>query len=204
MQELIISITEHYGYIGILFLMLIENIFPPIPSEVVLGFGGFMTTYTELTVINIILVSTVGVLIGAAILYWIGTKMDEASLKAFIDRHGGKVRISYQSIDKALSAYKKHETKAVFFCRMIPGLRSLISIPAGMARMKFQRFLLFTGAGTLIWNTLLVSVSAYLGSRWYAILDFLSTYSFVTYIVIGLILVYIFYRLFIKKKNTEI
>ncbi|MBE3102755.1 MAG: DedA family protein, partial [Bacilli bacterium] len=165
MENWITDIMSQYGYVGIFLLIMLENIFPPIPSEVILTFGGYMTTQSDMTVIGVILISTAGSVAGAVILYGIGLQMDVKRLEKIVDRYGRVLRLTKNDIHKADTWFDKYGIWTVLFCRLIPLIRSLISIPAGMSNMKFGLFLLFTTLGTLIWNTILVSVGAAVGDN---------------------------------------
>ena len=198
MQNWITHFMEQFGYFGIFLMIALENVFPPIPSEVILTFGGFMTTYTDLTVPGVILAATLGSVIGAVILYGIGLLLDVERLEKIIDRWGHILRVKKEDIRKADSWFDKYGYWTVFFCRMIPLIRSLISIPAGMSNMKFGMFLLFTTLGTLIWNVVLVSLGALLGDSWEDILAFMDVYSNIAYAVIAVAAV-VFVVLFIRK-----
>ena len=145
MQELIVSLMEQYGYGGIFFLIALENIFPPIPSEVILTFGGFLTTYTSLEVPGVVAAATFGSLAGAAVLYGAGMLLNKERLKKIVSGRAGKLLgLKAGDVEKADGWFQKTGTKAVFFCRCVPVVRSLISIPAGMSRMKLPRFFLYT------------------------------------------------------------
>lgn len=185
MEHWIIQSMEQYGYLGILLLIAIENLFPPIPSEVILTFGGFMTTYTYLTVTGVVIISTVGSIVGAVILYGIGRLLDIHRLERIIDRWGHLLRIKKEDLHRANAWFEKYGYWTVLFCRMVPLIRSLISIPAGISRMNFVLFLLFTTIGTLIWNTALVLIGAAVGDRWERIVHFMDVYSNFIYLLIG-------------------
>lgn len=202
MQEWIIGLMEQFGYIGIFFLILLENIFPPIPSEIILTFGGFMTTYTHLTIIGVISVATAGSVAGASILYGIGKLLNVERLEKMVNRWGHVLRLKVSDIHKADAWFDRYGYGAVFFGRMVPLIRSLISIPAGMSDMKFIPFLLYTTLGTLIWNVFLVSTGVILGKSWEKILTFMDVYSNITYAVIGLaVIAFIFF--WIRKKRNK-
>ena len=186
MENWITDIMSHYGYIGIFLLIMLENIFPPIPSEVILTFGGAMTTKTDMTTMGVILVSTAGSVAGAIILYGIGRLLDVQRLEKIVDRWGRVLRLTRKDIYKADSWFDKYGIWTVLFCRLIPLIRSLISIPAGMSNMKFGLFLLFTTLGTLIWNTILVSVGAAVGDNWESIVGVMDVYSNIVYVLIVL------------------
>ena len=197
MQSWVTDIMEQFGYLGIFLMMALENIFPPIPSEIVLPFGGFLTTYTNLTVIGVITASTLGSVIGAMILYSIGLLIDVERMEKIVDRWGHILRIKKEDIHKADAWFDKYGYWTVFFCRMVPLIRSLISIPAGMSNMKFSLFLLLTTIGTLIWNIILISVGVVLGENWENILGFMDVYSTIAYaliVIVGLVIIYWYVR----------
>ena len=148
MEEFILSMMNQFGYIGVFLLIAIENIFPPIPSEVILLFGGFMTTYSELNIILMIIFATLGSLLGAIVLYYIGKILNKERLKKIVSGKIGKVlRLKNSDIDKADEWFDTKGNKTVFFCRFIPIVRSLISIPAGMSEMPLGKFFLYTTTG---------------------------------------------------------
>ncbi len=207
MEQIIIDIMNQFGYLGIMLLIAIENIFPPIPSEVILTFGGFMTTYSELTIIGIIIFSTIGALLGALVLYLVGRLLKKERLMALAKGKVGKaLRFKPEDIEKADNWFTKKGTKAVFFCRCIPIVRSLISIPAGMNGMKIPTFLLYTFLGTLIWNTVLTVLGSVLGENWTKLVDIINTYSKVVLVIIVILFiigVIVFYKTRAKKKKNK-
>ena len=171
MQAWIIEIMNQFGYLGIFLLIAIENIFPPIPSEVILLFGGFMSTYTNMHIVGIIIASTLGSLVGAYALYFIGKIFNKERLKKIVRGKIGKVlRLKEKDIDMADEWFDKKGNKTVFFCRFIPIVRSLISIPAGMSEMPLGKFTLYTVVGSLIWNTVLSIAGQTVGANWESIL----------------------------------
>ena len=142
MQYWMISIMNHYGYLGIALLILIENLFPPIPSEVILTFGGFLTTYTNMNLIGVILFSTLGSVLGAVVLYQIGSLVPVSKLEAIVSGKIGKLlHFKKEDVSHAVEWFDSKGNYTVFFCRFIPIVRSLISIPAGMAPCIFPNFL---------------------------------------------------------------
>ncbi|MGG0738724.1 DedA family protein [Niallia taxi] len=199
MENWITNTMEEFGYIGILLLITIENIFPPIPSEIILTFGGFMTTYTDMTVFGVVAVSTVGSVLGAVILYWIGTLLNMEKIESIVDRWGHIIRLTKEDVHKANGWFDKYGYWTVFFCRFIPLIRSLISLPAGMAKMNFGIFLVLTTLGTLIWNYVLIRIGAAVGSSWESIVEYMDIYSNIIYVVIALaIIVFLFW--YIRKR----
>ena len=199
MENWIMEVMNTYGYIGILLLIAVENIFPPIPSEVILTFGGFMTTTSNMSIIGVIVVSTIGSVVGAIVLYGIGVLIDVNRLEKIVDKWGHLLRLTSKDIDKANAWFHKFGVWAVFLGRLVPLVRSLISIPAGMAHMNFGIFLLFTTVGSLIWNSVLVSVGAAVGGSWSTIIGYMDTYSNITLLVLVVIFV-LFILLFLKNR----
>ncbi|KTD86956.1 DedA family protein [Paenibacillus etheri] len=206
MQAWITDFMEQFGYFGIFLMLAFENIFPPIPSEVILPFGGFMTTTTNLTIPGVIIAATLGSLLGAVILYYIGRLLDVNRLEKIVERWGGLLRISKKDIHKADAWFDKYGYWTVLFCRMVPLVRSLISIPAGMSGMKFGVFMIFTTIGTLGWNLLLVLIGAALGESWEDIAMYMDMYSNIVYVLLAggvVILGYLFFRKRSRKMTTE-
>ncbi|WP_329384845.1 DedA family protein [Anaerofustis butyriciformans] len=193
MQETLLSFIRDYGYIGIMILILVENIFPPIPSEVVLLFGGYMVVAAGLNPIVVIIFATIGAILGAVILYILGYMFKREKLRdLFSSRFGKILHLKPEYIDLSYNWFLKFENKAVFICRCIPVARSLISIPAGLSRMKFSYFIILSTLGTLIWNTLLVFLGVILGDAWESFLPYFKSYSNIVWILIfAFIIIYI-------------
>ena len=192
MGEFILNIMESWGYIGITFLIALENVFPPIPSEVILTFGGFMTTNTSLSPLGVILSASIGSLIGAIILYYVGYILK--------DKLSDKLKIKKEDIAKSNAWFAKKGNKAVLLGRCIPIIRSLISIPAGINKMNLALFFFYTTIGTVIWNTILVYAGVMLGDNWSYFSDIISRYSKVVLVVIVL---YIIFKIWIKKVRQK-
>ena len=189
MEVLIIEMVERFGYIGIILLIALENIFPPIPSEVILTFGGFLTTYTKLNVWGVILSATIGSVAGAIVLYIVGRCLTGERLMQLVDgKLGKRLPFNRDDVEYTLEWFAKKGNKAVFFCRCIPILRSLISIPAGMAKMAMGSFMLMTVMGTVIWNVVLVHLGAFAGASWGIITEYMGTYKNWTLLVLGIAL----------------
>lgn len=204
MQDLIIEIMNNFGYIGIGLLILIENIFPPIPSEVILTFGGFMTTQSEMTVLGVIVISTIGSVLGAIILYLIGRLINKDVIEKWLDGKVGKIlRFKREDVEKANSWFEKRGKLTVLFCRCIPIVRSLISIPAGMTKMTFMPFILLTTIGSAVWNTVLVVLGHIAGNSWEKISNVIDKFSDVILVILIVLVVgYLIYH-FTKKDNGE-
>lgn len=205
MQEIMLSIMEQYGYLGVFLLIAIENIFPPIPSEAVLLFGGFMTTYTGLNVVVMILAATLGALVGAIVLYYVGRILNKERLKKLVSGKVGKIlRLKTEDIDKADKWFNDKGNKAVFFCRFVPIVRSLISIPAGMSKMPLGKFFIYTIAGSTVWNTVLLVIGNKVGENWMNMLNIFDQYSHITLIVLVIIFVVACILFYCKKTNKFI
>ena len=202
MQEWIAVIMGKYGYIGIFLLILLENVFPPIPSEVILTFGGFMTTKTTMNIIGVITMSTLGSVGGAVVLYGIGRILNEDRMIKIAKKYP-ILRVKQADIEKTMEWYRKYEYKTVFFCRMIPIVRSLISIPAGIGKMAMLPFVILTAIGSTIWNTILVLLGAMLGEAWSDILKYVDMYSNTVFFVIavggGVMAIY---SMYMRKKES--
>lgn len=204
MEQFIINAMEQFGYIGVFLLIAIENIFPPIPSEVILVFGGFMTTYTSLNIPIMILAATLGSLLGAIVLYYIGKIFNKERLKRIVNGKIGKVlRLKASDIEKADKWFDTKGNKTVFFCRFIPIVRSLISVPAGMSEMPMQKFLLYTITGSLIWNTVLIIVGSIVGDKWETIVGYLDNFSNIILIILVIIFVVAMYYWFVIRKKKQ-
>ncbi len=202
MQNWVTEFMEHFGYLSVFFLIMIENMFPPIPSEVILTFGGFMTTYTKMSVWGVIFCATAGSVAGAEILYGIGYLINQGTIEKIVNRWGHLLRLKVEDIHRARWWFQRYGYRAVFFCRMIPLIRSLISLPAGMSGMNKGYFLLWTVAGTLIWNTVLVYSGAWLAESWQDILGFIKLYSNIVYIIL-FVAVAAFFLIWFRKKDRE-
>lgn len=203
MEAAIISIMNKFGYFGVFFLIAIENIFPPIPSEVILLFGGFMTTYSKINILGVIIASTLGSLVGALILYYIGKILNKERLKKIVKGKIGKIlRLKEKDIDKADEWFDTKGNKTVFFCRFVPILRSLISIPAGMSEMVMPKFLIYTTIGSAIWNSVLTIAGSIVGDKWETIVDIFDKYSHITLIVLIILFIGAIIYYFKKRKNS--
>lgn len=204
MEEIIITLINKYGYFGILFLVALENVFPPIPSEVILTFGGFSTTITNLNILGVIAFSTLGSLIGALLLYYIGKILNKERLIKIVSGKIGKLlRLKKEHIEKADYWFDNRGQKTVFFCRFIPIVRSLISIPAGMSDMKLSKFILYSFSGTVIWNSVLVILGSIVGEKWENIVSVMNAYSSTVVVIIGICIVGGIVYYLIKKRKSR-
>lgn len=175
------------GYPGIVGLMFLENVFPPLPSEIIMSFAGFTTVESNLTLVGVIIAGTVGSVLSTLPFYVLGRSVSVERLKAWADRYGRWLTLSSRDIERAQSWFDNHGGKAVFICRLIPGIRSLISIPAGMARMNLVPFLFYSALGTSIWMTILATLGRLLGENYTLVETYLGPLSYV--VLIGVVVV---------------
>lgn len=200
LQEWIIQIMNQFGYFGIFLLIAVENIFPPIPSEIILTFGGFMTTYSNLNAFGVVVAATIGSVMGAVVLYKVGRFFTAERLEHWLDgRWGHILHFKKGDVTRACGWFDRHGKVTVFFCRCVPILRSLISIPAGMAKMEIGLFLLLTTCGSLVWNTVLVYLGVAAGASWENIIRYIDIYSTLTVVFLGVITL-AFITFFLKKR----
>lgn len=165
MTEFIVDLIARGGYLGIAFLMALENIFPPIPSEVIMGLGGMAVARGRMELGPLILAGTIGTVAGNWFWYWLGRRMGYQGLKPFVDRHGRWLTLEWEDVERITRFFHDHGWWVVFAIRFTPTFRTMISLPAGMSAMPRWRFLLATAAGSAIWNAILALAGYYLGSR---------------------------------------
>jgi membrane protein DedA with SNARE-associated domain len=166
LDERVIDIIERFGYTGIALLIALETIFPPLPSEIILPLGGFTASRGDLTLWVVILAATLGSVAGALVLYAVGYWFGQERLYWLVDRYGRYVLLKQSDIDKANDWFERYNTKAVLIGRMIPVVRSLISIPAGLTKMALPTFLVYTAIGSALWNSALIGSGYLLGNNW--------------------------------------
>jgi membrane protein DedA with SNARE-associated domain len=181
-EQIILTI----GYTGVALIMLVENLFPPIPSEFVMPFAGFLAGRGSFDFWTVVLAGTIGAVIGAIALYYIGYYAGEPLLRAFIRRYGRFWLLSETDLDHALDLFSRYGSIMVFVGRVIPLVRSLISIPAGMSRMPMPRFLLLTSIGSAVWTGLLAYAGLLLGENWEQILGFIERYQRLVLVALAL------------------
>ncbi|MCE4956514.1 DedA family protein [Macrococcoides caseolyticum] len=202
MQEWIMKVMEQFGYFGVFFLILLENVFPPIPSEVILTFGGFMVDQSpRLTFIGMLIASTLGAVIGAIVLYYAGHLLGLRRIEMIVDKYGFVLRLDIHDLHNANQWFNKYGYGAVFLCRFVPLIRSLISIPAGLSQMAIIPFIIYTTIGTLIWNAVLIYLGMVLGQNWALVLHYFDLYSNIFYIIMILFIICGIIWLFMRKKK---
>jgi membrane protein DedA with SNARE-associated domain len=164
--EFILNAIAWGGYIGIVLLMVLENVVPPVPSEVIMGLGGMLAARGDMAMVPLVLWGTLGTTIGNYFWYAIGRRFGYRGLKPFVDRHGRWLTVEWEDVERLHRFFLKHGGKTVFVFRFLPTFRTMISLPAGMARMPHWRFILATFAGSTIWNSVLAGAGFYLGRNY--------------------------------------
>lgn len=206
MEDYILNILSKFSYLGIFFLIFIENVFPPIPSELILVFGGFISKSLNLNFLLLVIFATLGSSTGAIILYYAGKKIPLEKMESFLEKKWVK-RLGFKpgDIKKSLKYFEKYSTFAVFFGRCVPVVRSLISIPAGMQNMSLRKFLIYTTIGSGIWNTLLIYIGRITQDKWKEGLLILERYSnrILGLIVLAFVIKFLVKRFLKKRKKSE-
>ncbi len=180
-----VDVMEAIGAPGAGLLVALENLFPPLPSEVILPLAGFTASQGSFSLGGAIFWTTLGAVVGAVALYWIGAALGRRRLRAVVDR---MPLVDLHDLDRTEAWFERHGKAAVFFGRMIPVFRSLISVPAGIERMSFGAFVLLTTAGSLIWNTIFVLAGYYLGENWHIAEQYAGVFSRIVVVTVALLL----------------
>ncbi|MBP2057962.1 membrane protein DedA with SNARE-associated domain [Lactobacillus colini] len=189
------ELIEQFGYLAIIFLITLENIFPPIPSEAVLTLGGFLTTRTSLTLVGTIVSSTLGSVIGAIVLFSISRKLTIYRLEKLLNTKLFKLLgFKKEDAQKSINWFNKYGVGAIFYGRCIPVIRSLISIPAGIAHTSWKKFLVLTTLGSFLWNLILIGLGAYMGQKWHIVVKIFDDYTLIIIIIAIIILAYFCYK----------
>jgi len=165
MDEWVIRLIEGGGYWGIAFLMVLENLVPPIPSELIMGVAGVALARGTMTFTPVLLAGTAGCTLGNYILFPIADPLGYERLKPLVDRWGRWLTMEWHDVEHAGKFFRRHGHWVVFVMRFMPMFRTMISVPAGLSHMKHVRFLLYTAAGAAVWNTLLLMGGQWLGRR---------------------------------------
>lgn len=199
MLDWIVNTIATSGYIGILLLMLLENLLPPIPSELIMPLAGFVVNQGKLNFAAVILAGTLGSLLGAIPWYWLGRRVGETRLRQWLERYGKWLTLSGQDLDRSKRWFSQYGGAVVFFGRLIPGIRTYISIPAGLQSMPLPFFLLYSTLGTAIWTGLLTYAGYLLGHNYQQVKQFLGPVAQIVAIAL-LLLVSIW---FIRRRHHQ-
>ncbi len=190
MFDLIVSLIDKAGYLGIALLMLLENVFPPIPSEVIMPLAGFSAAKGTLNFTWVVLAGTIGSLAGAYFWFLVGRWIGPKRLKRFAARHGRWLTMHPDEIDQARAYFSRHQALALFLGRLIPAIRSLISVPAGVNCVPIPTFLFWSSLGTALWTLLLAGAGYLLESQYEKVSEWLNPVSNV--VLAGLALWYVY------------
>ncbi|WOE31403.1 MULTISPECIES: DedA family protein [unclassified Acinetobacter] len=203
LQQWVISIMEQLGYAGIALLMFLDNVFPPLPSEIIMPSAGYAASQGELILLGVIVFGSIGSLLAAAVLYWVGYKFKHQHIFACVQRYGKYLGINVSDVQKALTWFERYGHRIVFFGRMIPAIRSLISIPAGMSHMPFWKFMLFSGLGTIIWTTFLACIGYYFGENQALMQQIFSQAGYVILLITAIVISWLLYRKYKQKAHQD-
>ncbi len=186
------GIISSMGYPGLGMVMFLENLFPPLPSEIILPLAGWLTLEGRFTIVGVTVVGAIGSVAGALFFYGLGHWFDEARIRWLLVRYGKWLMLTTEDLDRALAWFGRYGEYVIFFGRMIPIVRSLISIPAGLANMNLGRFCLYTSVGTALWSFLLAFAGRLLGKNWSAVSEWIGRYEDVV-LVVGILAVLAFF-----------
>lgn len=200
MTDWITNIVEQLGYLGIGLLMFLENIFPPIPSELIMPLAGFTTVQGELSFLGVVIAGLLGSTLGQLPLYYLGKLVGQERLERWADRYGKWLTVSRQDVQKAQGWFSQHGSKVVLFGRLVPGIRSLVSIPAGSCGMPLMKFLAYSAVGMGIWAAALAWLGRLLGRNYEAVSNYLGP---VSYVVLGAIALVIIAWLVQRKRSGK-
>lgn len=183
------QLVETLGYLGLAVIMLLENAFPPVPSEPFLLGAGFTSGRGGMSMPLAIVAATVGATLGTTFYYWLGLALPEARIRRLLRSYGRFALLGEDDLDRALAWFRRHGRPVIFFGRCIPLVRALISVPAGMTRMPFGQFLLYTVTGSAVWSALLIVTGRVLGENYEAALTLLDRYeqAFIAVVVLSVV-----------------
>ncbi|MET0239565.1 MAG: DedA family protein [Sphingobium sp.] len=165
MTDWVVNLIDAGGYWGIAFLMVLENVFPPIPSELIMGIGGIRVGQGRMDMVPLLAMGTIGTTVGNYFWYLIGRALGMKRLRPVIERFGRVLTLDWADVERINRMFRKHGPGIVFIFRFMPAFRTMVSLPAGLFRMGHVRFLIWTAAGALIWNVVLAGSGWWLGSR---------------------------------------
>ena len=190
MEAFVQSMMERLGAFGIGLLMFLENIFPPIPSELIMPLAGYLATQGDLNILSVIAAGTMGSLLGTLPWYYLGRRLGHDGVRRLASKHGRWLTMSPSDVDVASERFKRHGKASVLVGRLIPTVRTLISVPAGVANMPLGSFLLFSAVGTLVWTAVLALASFFLGQAYDIIERYVDPVS--TTVLVILVAIYIY------------
>ena len=190
------------NYTAIFILILLENVLPVVPSEIILTFAGLLSVKSHLSIWTLLIIATIASFIGLLILYYICRLISEEKLYRFVDRHGKWMKLKSKDLKRANDWFKKYGAWAVFLCRFVPVLRVLITIPAGINRMNVIQFTTLSLIGTTIWNFALILLGRLLSDSFDALMNGIHTYSRIMYVIIIIAFIYFVIRYLMKRRRS--
>ena len=194
--EWVTRVVETLGYPGLTVLVALENVFPPIPSEIILPLAGFLTGQNRFSFLPVLIATTMGSIIGALVLYAVGFAVGQRRVNRFVERYGQWALLTPEDLTRAEDWFDRYGPIAVFTGRLLPVVRSLVSIPAGYRRMPLAQFLLLTGLGSTLWNGTLVALGWALGENWHIIEEYVGWLQYVVVAIVAfLVLRFVWQRL---------
>ena len=199
MTQWILDVIAAGGYWGIMLLMALENIFPPIPSEIIMGLGGINVAHGRMDFWPLLAAGTIGSTIGNYAWYMVGARLGHERLRPFITRYGRWLTMDWEDVEGMIAFFQRHGHWVVFGLRFSPLMRTMISLPAGMARMHRGQFILYTAIGTTIWNIILIGAGFYLGRNFAQIEQYTGP---ITVATIGIILAVYLWRVARWRKRN--
>lgn len=200
MEDWIIRLVDWAGYWGVAFLMLLETVFPPVPSEVIMTVAGVSASRGNMTLTGTIAAGTAGAMLGNWFWYWLAIKFGEVRMHVFIDKYSRWLTLDWEEVERGHTMFRKHGSIIVLIARMIPTLRSLISIPAGLFKMSLRRFLVFSTIGTAGWSAALAGAGYFLGSQFEDVEKWLGPLS--TLVIVAIVVTYV-WRLVRWRARSE-
>ncbi|MEY4196487.1 MAG: hypothetical protein RL482_579 [Actinomycetota bacterium] len=210
------DVINQFGYLGVALLVVIENVFPPIPSEVVLPFAGFVAqqgasavnatagaAQSDTTVVGMMIAATIGSVVGALILYFVSAAIGPERLRAFVERFGKWFGVKSSDLVRAEEWFDRRSSAAVLVGRCVPLIRSIVSIPAGFRRMKLTSFVVLTAIGSAVWNIALIGAGAVLGDQWERVGEYVGVFQWMVIAAVLLLLVrFVVSRMKNRRRKT--
>jgi membrane protein DedA with SNARE-associated domain len=207
------DVINQFGYFGVALLVVIENVFPPIPSEIVLPFAGFVAqqgasavnatadaAQSDTTVIGMMIAATVGSVVGALILYFVSAAIGPERLRGFVERFGKWFGVKSSDLVRAEEWFDRRSVAAVLVGRCVPLIRSIVSIPAGFRRMKLTSFVVLTAIGSAVWNIALIGAGAVLGDQWERVGEYVGVFQWLVIVAVLVLLVRFVVSRFKKRR----
>ena len=202
------DVINQFGYFGVALLVIIENVFPPIPSEIVLPFAGFVAqqgagaAQSDTSVIGMMIAATIGSVVGALILYFVSAAIGPDRLRAFVEKFGKWFGVKAADLVRAEAWFDRRSSLAVLVGRCVPLIRSIVSIPAGFRRMKLSSFVVLTALGSAVWNIALIGAGAVLKDQWDRVGDYVGVFQWVVILAIVVFVVRFVISL-VKRRRTS-